>query len=1030
MRPVFDWENPQVLHRNRLPAHALLLPYPDEASALTGERGNSPWFRLLNGQWQFCYVASPSLVPSGFQNPDYDASDWDSSTVPSNWQMAGYGRPHYTNVIYPFPVDPPKVPSENPTGCYRRIFHVPIDWQNRPVILRFEGVDSAFYVWVNGEFIGFSKGSRLPAEFDITDYVQPGENLVAVQVMQWSDGSYLEDQDMWWLSGIFRDVYIYSPPAVHVYDLRVRTELDGEYRDAVLDAALVIKNCRDTSVKDHELSLSLVDCAGRLVVPTESQSVEVYAGGDVSLEFRIPVANPLKWTAETPNLYKLLVTLKDDSGKVLSVQQCSVGFRQVEIKDGNLLVNGVPIMIKGVNRHEMHPDLGRAVSVDSMIEDILLMKRHNINAVRTSHYANDPRWYDLCDYYGIYVLDETDLETHGFGTVGDINRLSDDPEWEKAYLDRMERMVERDKNHPSVIIWSLGNESGFGRNHRAMAEWTRKADPTRPIHYEGDRTQEVADIVGPMYTPVDKVIELGQEESYTKPVILCEYAHAMGNGPGGFKEYWEAFYKYPRLQGGFVWDWVDQGLRQWTPQGTERFAYGGDFGDEPNDANFLINGLIFPDRRPSPGLLEYKKVLEPVLVEVENLDEKKVRITNRYDFLTLDHLNLSWSITADGKVLETGQLPVPKLAPGETGTVTIPYAELAGLPATDYWLTLRFTLASDCSWAPAGHEVAWAQFKLPVDVSSGPVILMDAMPDLSLSQSNTCLEIKGETFQLSFDKVYGLITSWLHHGRPIITRGPRLNFWRAPTDNDVVYVKEWKRARLNQLQHRVDEVVVEAAKKHVQVKLRTRIAPPVLDHGFDCTYIYTIYGDGNVMLEVQGRPQGQLPVLPRIGLQMILPIDLNQVSWYGRGPGESYVDSKLANKFGIYACSVDELYVPYVYPQEHGNRTDVFWVALTDLRGVGLFAAGDRPLNFSAHRFSTEDLEKARHTDELIWRDEIYLNIDYRHHGLGSGSCGPPTLPQYELQPHDFTFTVRLKPFCASSITPIQLAKQSLEPVK
>ncbi|NLA59074.1 MAG: beta-galactosidase subunit alpha, partial [Firmicutes bacterium] len=409
---MFDWENPRVLHRNRLPAHALLLPYPDEASALTGERGNSPWFRLLNGRWQFCYVASPRLVPSGFQNPDYDVSDWDSITVPSNWQMEGYGRPHYTNVMYPFPVDPPKVPSENPTGCYRRTFHVPAHWQNRPVIIRFEGVDSAFYLWVNGEFVGFSKGSRLPSEFDITPHVRPGENLVAVQVMQWSDGSYLEDQDMWWLSGIFRDVYIYSPPAVHIYDVRVRTELDGEYKDAVLDTALVIKNFQDIEVNGHEVSISLVDCAGRPVVSPVSQVVEVTADGGASIEFRIPVANPRKWTAETPNLYKLLVTLKDDCGKVLSVQQCSVGFRQAEIKNGNLLVNGVPIMIKGVNRHEMHPDLGRAVSVDSMVQDSLLMKRHNINAVRTSHYANDPRWYDLCDYYGIYVLDETDLETH------------------------------------------------------------------------------------------------------------------------------------------------------------------------------------------------------------------------------------------------------------------------------------------------------------------------------------------------------------------------------------------------------------------------------------------------------------------------------------------------------------------------------------------------------------------------------------------------------------------------------------------
>ncbi|NMB12955.1 MAG: DUF4981 domain-containing protein [Firmicutes bacterium] len=1027
---MFDWENPQIVARNRLPSHALLLPYQDEAAARTGERENSPWFCLLNGRWEFHLAANPALVPQGFQEPNHDAAEWDKLPVPSNWQLAGYGRPHYTNVQYPFPVDPPRVPTENPTGCYRRYFSLPPGWENRRVVLCFEGADSAFYVWVNGEMVGFSKGSRLPAEFDITQYVQPGQNLLAVQVMQWSDGSYLEDQDMWWLSGIFRDVYIYATSPIHVFDLTVRTQLDAAYKDAILEIEASIHNYTEAKVTGHKFTISLLDDSGDRAFEPQSQDVEIEGTGDTKVEFRIAVDSPRKWTAETPYLYRLLVTLADDGGQVLSVQTCMVGFRQVEIKDGNLLVNGVPVMIKGVNRHEIHPDLGRAVSVDSMVEDILLMKRHNINAVRTSHYTNDPRWYELCDYYGLYVLDETDLECHGFGMVGDINRISDDPAWELAYLDRMERMVERHKNHPSVIIWSLGNESGFGRNHKLMAKWTRQADPTRPLHYEGDRRQEVVDIVGPMYTPVERVITLGEEEDYTKPVILCEYAHAMGNGPGGLKEYWAAFYKYPRLQGGFVWDWVDQGLRQPTSQGTERFAYGGDYGDEPNDANFNINGLILPDRQPSPGLLEYKKVLEPVLVEAVDLARKQVRITNRYDFLSLDHLLLSWDVFADGKVLQTGTLPMPRLLPGESRILTIPYTDPVGSAGTDYWLDLRFTLISDCSWAATGHEVAWAQFQLPLSVPAGPMLSIASMPGLSVSEAGCVAIIQGDSFQLVFDTTYGIITSWLYHGMPMIRRGPRLHFWRAPIDNDISYVREWKKSGLDQLQHRIDGVTIDTHEQTVQIKVSARIAPPVFGHGFRCEYIYTVYGDGNLTIRVQGEPHGVLPVLPRIGLQMILPPELTQVKWYGRGPGESYVDSKLANRFGFYACHVDDLYFPYVYPQEHGNRTDVHWVSVTDQRGMGIFAAADVPLNFSAHRFSTEDLERARHTDELIWRDEVYLNLDYRQNGLGSGSCGPKVLPQYELAPHEFRFTVRLKPYSADSLSPVQLGKQRLEPVR
>ncbi len=1038
MKKVNDWENPKVFERNRVPDRAYFIPYPDEASAMSGERSDSPWFKLLNGNWKFNYAENPALAPDdffieyfpedflmGFDATHWDNKQWKDIQVPCSWQVLGYGRPHYTNVIYPFPVDPPNVPTENPTGSYRRKFFISDDWDDCQVFLRFEGVDSAFYVWVNGQQVGYSQGSRLPAEFDVTSFIRHGVNTIAVRVFQWSDGSYLEDQDMWWLSGIFRDVYLIAAPQVHIFDFGIRTELDAEYRDAVLKIRAVVKNYSQQAAENYTVEVNLLDAGRQSVLDAPvSSSISVLPDGEAIIDLETAVENPEKWSAENPYLYSLFITLKDDQDQVVEVETCKVGFRSVELKDGNMLVNGVPIMIKGVNRHDHHPDLGKAVPLDSMIQDILLMKRHNVNAVRTSHYPNDPRFYDLCDYYGLYVLDETDLECHGFATVGNWNWTSDDPEWEGAYVDRMIRMVERDKNHPCVIIWSLGNESGFGCNHKAMAKWVRAADPTRLVHYEGDREQEIADIVGPMYTSVDGIIKLGEDGDAEKPVILCEYAHAMGNGPGGFKEYWDAFYKYKRLQGGFVWDWIDQGLRQVREDGREWFAYGGDFGDEPNDKNFLINGLIFPDREPSPGLVEYKKVLEPVKVEQVDLTAGKVKITNRYDFASLSHLVLSWNLMADGKVIQNGTIPTPDIAAGESKTIIVPFARPPMLTSgTDYWLNISFTLASDTAWAPRGHEAAWSQFRLPLNVPSAPALKTESILPINCEESDNLIEIAGANFDLIFDKIHGVITSWHHEDLRVINCGPRLNFWRAPIDNDARVRRDWHRARLNELTHRVDRVELSGAERVIQIHLKSRIAPPVLASGFECDYTYTIYGSGDVIIEAHGIPKGDLPVLPRIGLQMTLPEELDHVSWYGRGPGECYIDSKQANRIGVYSCMVDDLYVPYVYPQDNGNRTDVRWVSFTNTRGMGLLAVMP-DLNFSASRFTTNDLENAMHTCDLDPRDEITLNLDYRHHGLGSASCGPGVLPQYELHPEEFRFSIRLKPFSVDQISPMSLSKE------
>jgi len=1005
-----DWENPELVHRNRLPARAYAFPYPDRETAITFDKEKSPWFASLNGNWKFSYSETPVEAPERFYEKGFDASAWDEIQVPSCWQMKGYGRPHYTNVVYPFPVDPPRVPTENPTGSYLREFDIPSDWQGKQVILRFDGVDSAFHVWVNGKEVGFSKGSRIPAEFDITGLVRPGNNTLAVRVYQWSDGSYCEDQDMWWLSGIFRDVSLIAKPKTHVWDVCARTTFDAEYRDAVLSVEAVVSNRAD----GLRVMAALLD--GETEVA--AASAELSANGASRIE--IPVKNPRKWSAEMPYLYTLLVSLIDADGRVIEVTPVKVGFRQVEMKGGNLLVNGVAVKFKGVNRHEHHPDFGRTIPLDAMIQDILLMKRHNVNAVRTSHYCDDPRWYDLCDYYGIYLIDECDLETHGFGTNGWRRNPADDPKWESACVDRMVRMVERDKIHPSVIMWSLGNESAFGCNHYAMAGRAREIDRTRPIHYEGDQQVKVADVFSQMYTHLDKVIEFGKAELTPGakdpahraeiPFILCEYAHAMGNGPGGLVDYWDAFYSYPRLQGGFIWEWIDHGIRQRAEDGTEYFAYGGDFGDYPHDGNFICDGLIFPDRTPSPGLIEYKKVIEPVKVEAVDLPSGEFRFTNRYDFLTLQHLKLTWTVEVEGKPFASGIAEVTSVAPGETVEAEIAYRSPSPIPPECY-LTLSFALAKDESWAAAGHEVAWAQFELPA--SEAKKTSVETRP-VELRETPMLVRVTGPEFELVFDRVRAVISKWTVNGRDLVLSGPRLNFWRATTDNDRSWdnAGAWRKAGLEHLAHRTDSVEVKRLDSGaVQILARARIAPPSSDRAFACDYTYTVSGSGDITIEVHGVPQGDWPdTLPKIGLAMSLPLNLRQVTWFGRGPGESYIDSKQAGRFGRYSMDVDEMYTPYVFPQEFGNRTDTSWVTLTNPGGSGLRAQGDPTISFSAMRFTADDLEHARHTHELRPRHEVILNLDYRHNGLGSASCGPGPWAKYLLHPEEFRFSVMLRP--------------------
>jgi len=1025
-----DWENPQVIGRNKEPGHVTLTPYPDERQALAGRREASPRFCLLNGDWAFYWSPTPEESPEGFEREDYDASKWGAIPVPSNWQMHGYGLPMYTNVQYPFDISAaPAVPHEtNETGCYRTRFILPPEWAGRQVFIVFEGVDSAFYLWVNGREVGYSQDSRLPAEFNLTPYLRPGENLIALRVYRWSDGSYLEDQDHWRLSGIHRDVYLYATPSAHLRDFWARPELDAAYRNAALYIRAALKHYAAGSLAGYSVRAALYDADDQPVwAKPLAATVSAGAGSEATLEMAGQVAAPAKWTAEPPYLYTLTLALLDPAGQVIEATSCKVGFRKVEIVDGQLLVNGVAIKLKGVNRHDHDPIRGKAVTMDNMLQDVLLMKRHNINAVRTSHYPNDPRFLDLCDRYGLFVFDEANQEAHGLW-----DRLAKDPAWERAFVDRAIRMVERDKNHPSIIVWSLGNESGYGPNLDAMADWIHENYPTQPVHYHPAVDAPIVDMISYMYPKVSKIIEAAEDPNETRPIVMCEYAHSMGNSTGNLKEYWDAIESHRRLIGGFIWDWIDQGWQQTTPAGATWYAYGGDFGDAPNDDNFCINGLIGPDRVPHPGLIEYKKILQPVKVEGVDLVHGRVKVTNRYFYASLDHLAISWELSEDGYVIASGALDQLSLVPGESQEMTVPFRQPPLVAGAEYWLTLRFTLAQPTLWADAGHVVAWEQFAVPFAAPKAAALPIATTPALRLRDLAKEILVLGHDFRLVFVKADGAIHSFRAVGRELVMRGPQLNLWRAPTDNDantwgdMRAAIHWREVGYDRLVHQVGEITAAQPQPQVVVvTARARVCALDRAAGFDCDYTYTIYGSGDVVIETHLVPDAGLIYLPRVGLQMTLPGGYETMTWYGRGPHESYVDRKGSAPVGVYSGTVDEQHTPYVTPQENGNKTDVRWLALTDANGAGLLAVGMPLLEVSAHHYTTQDLAQARHWHELPRRREITLNLDHRQMGLGNASCGPGTLPQYLIQPEEMRFSVRLRPLRPGD-APMALSKLSL----
>ena len=906
----------------------------------------------LNGQWRFELSPTVEEAPAGFADPGFDDAGWAQLTVPAHWQLHGYGKPAYTNTRYPFPIDPPHVPTENPTGSYRRAVAVPADWAGERIVLRFEGVDSCFAVWVNGHEVGTAQGSRLPSEFDVTEVVRPGaDNLVAVRVHQWSAGSYLEDQDMWWMSGIFREVSLLARPAGGVDDVFVQAGYDDGAGTLRVEAP----------------------ANARVLVP--ELGIDVAAGEEVRVEGVQP------WSAEVPRLYDVAVVTPAERVEL------RVGFRTVRISGGLLTVNGSRVLLRGVNRHEFHPDRGRAVTEQDMLDDVLLMKRHNINAVRTSHYPPHPRFLELCDEYGLYVVDECDLETHGFVHVGWRGNPTDDPNWGDAYEDRMRRMVERDKNHPSVIMWSLGNESWTGRNLERMYRYAKDRDPGRPVHYEHCPDGRWSDVYSRMYASQAETDLIGRREEPARgvdpvqdaarreaPFLLCEYAHAMGNGPGGLTEYQELFEAHPRCQGGFVWEWIDHGLRTRDEQGREFFGYGGDFGEELHDGNFVADGLLFPDRTPSPGLHEFAKVIEPV--RITGTPDGRLRVTNLHEVLDLGHLRFPWTVEEDGVEVESGELDLPHVAAGESVEFDLPAK--AGSDA-ETWLTVRAVLAGDEPWAQTGHEIGWGQVRL-VERPRGA-----ALPGSGA---------------VALDRVRGVLTELAG----LTVDGPRLDAWRAPTDNDRIphdsAADAWRAIGLHRLRHRV----VDVRDQDGGVVVRTRTAPAALDAGFLSTMRWVPLAGGGLLLDVSVQPEGEWPApIPRLGLVWSLPAELDDVTWYGGGPGEAYPDTRRAARIGRFTSSVDGLQTPYVMPQENGRRADVRWAELTGGGGGVRIEAlpsdeGDPgTFAFTARRWTSADLDAARHPVDLVPRDRVWLTVDLAHRGIGTASCGPDVLPQHEL---------------------------------
>ncbi|WP_246246105.1 glycoside hydrolase family 2 TIM barrel-domain containing protein [Paenibacillus lemnae] len=1019
-----EWNNnPEIFQINRLEAHTAFAGYATLEEALAGKVDAAASRQSLNGMWKFAWAENPASRIQGFEKLDYDCSSWHEIPVPSHWQLQGYDYPQYTNVRYPWieqeDLKAPFAPTKyNPVGSYVTTFTVPQEWEGQPVFISFQGVESAFYIWLNGELVGYSEDSFTPSEFDLTPYLAQGENKLAVEVYRWSDASWLEDQDFWRMSGIFREVFLYTAPDVHVYDFRVDATLDDSFEHGNLQVQAKVHNYHEQEVSGVTLNVQLYDCEGN---PVWEQAGSISASGGAwsqqLLEYEAQVPSPKKWSAESPSLYTLVLHLVDSKGKTLQYVSSRAGFRRFEI-DGNLMkINGETIEFKGVNRHEFSHDKGRAIGYEEMLTDVKLMKAYNINAVRTSHYPNHPAWYDLCDEYGLYVIDEVNLETHGAWTYGQ-KELGDTvpgsrPEWRENVLDRSKSMFERDKNHPSIVIWSLGNESFGGDNFLHMYDYFKQEDSSRPVHYEGvfhyRPSDAASDIESHMYSHV-RVVEDYAKNDPKKPFILCEYSHAMGNSCGGLSTYWDLFDKYPVLQGGFIWDWVDQSILTKTEDGTEYLAYGGDFGESPHDGTFCGNGLIFADRSVSPKIFEVKKCYQSVRFASEDLESGIISISNRYLFTDLAAFDFVWSVALDGTVVKEGTKKVPA-APGSTVTVDLGEAVKAASEAGEgeAVLTVSYLLKEGNAWADAGHEVAFEQFVLPVAIKPS-VRRLEPAGTVKVSEQKDGLTVEGEGFALRFDLETGEMVSYLAGDRELIQQAPVPNFWRALIDNDRGNKLEERSSiwRTASIERKLQELTYLAGEREVTV--RAQYVLPTVPVSI-CTMVYRVSGDGQVEVNLQLTPGEGLPEIPEVGVMFAMAGDFDQLEWYGKGPFENYSDRNTGAKLGLYSGLVGEQWVPYLRPQECGSKTEVRRAKVTDGQGAGLAVEGASKFEFSALPYTPLEVEGSDHAYKLPVSDKTVVRIMSKQMGVGGDdSWGARQHPEHILyanRGYSVTFTLQ-----------------------
>ena len=1012
------WQDATVTQIGRLPMTAHYIPYTSESAALAQLRKddvsrfmvNSQTERRisLDGAWKFKLVKNPSQSIQDFYKAGFDASQWQQIQVPGSWELQGFDAPIYTDVTYPFKANPPYVPQDyNPVGHYVHDFQVPANWQGMDIILDFEGVESAFYCWVNGKLVGYSEDSRLPAHFNISKYLKKGNNRLAVKVFRFSDGSYLEDQDYWKYSGIERRVYLQARPKQRMNDFVLGNALVNHYKDG--DFSLDVK--MQHPVKGQKVEVKVLAPSGKQLL---SQSRQIAQPSDTLLHFAQLFKNVLPWNAETPHLYTLVINTTDRQGRVVESVGHPFGFRSVEMKNGQLWVNGVALKIKGVNRQEHDAIHGRTLTVAEMAKDIQMMKQFNINAVRTSHYPNHSEWYQLCDKYGLYLVGEANIECHGILDT-EYKKLADKPDWYPAFHDRMQRMIQRDRNYTSVIIWSMGNESGYGPNFEKIYDMAKAMDKTRPVQYEGGGYNAKSDIYCPMYARI-WALRRHVNQRDARPLILCEYMHAMGNSEGNFKDYWDLIYKYDQLQGGFVWDWVDQTFSKTDSLGHHYWAYGGDMGyvGVVNDSNFCANGLVAADRSLHPHIWEVKKVYQNIHFESVPFTANKIKVTNRFDFTTLDNYQLSWAVEADGEKLKQGTMNFPQLQPHQSTLLEIPMGSLPASDTKEYFLSLRVRTKKATLAVPAGHEVAIEQMQLPVELKQAATV---ASGTVQMQQDGQQIVISSPSARIQFSKTSGEMTSLQYDGKEMLLKGLQPNFWRGLTDNDVANgtderCRTWKNAG-SQMQ--LQQITAQLAKDKKTATVVSAYEMPEQQSQLQVTYL--LQGDGSVQVSMHFLPGSKpLPEMPRLGMRMILKGCYDQMTWLGRGPQENYADRKSGYLIGKYQSTVWDQNHPYVRAQETANHCDVRWLSLQAKDGSGILIQGEQPLSMSAWNFPQTDIEyrpsqvERRHGGSIDKKDMVWLNIDHQQMGVGGDNTwGAQVHPEYTITPHEWNYTFTIK---------------------